>query len=47
MKITLYNPILILAKALFSLAKKFNLKIRREMNEWMNEWMNAIFELND
>lgn len=37
MKITLYNPILILAKALFSLAKKFNLKIRREMNEWMNE----------
>ena len=43
MKITLYNPILILAKALFSLAKKFNLKIRREMTEWMN----AIFELND
>ena len=38
MKITIHNPILILAKALFSLLKKINLKIGRDMNEWMNEW---------
>ena len=34
MKITIHNPILILAKALFSLLKKINLKIGRDMNEW-------------
>ena len=35
MKITIHNPILILAKALFSLLKKIDLKIGRDMNEWM------------
>ena len=42
MKITIHNPILILAKALFSLLKKIDLKIGRDMNEWMNEWMRIL-----